>query len=590
MEKTLSVGLKNFIRRAAFFAAALALFLPLLCQARDQRTLNDWYIKDFHSQITVNKDSSLLIQEDIAADCGNLPDKHGIFRIVPTQTNAGDKQVRTPVKLVSITDFDGTPLKYSASEDKFNHTITWKIGDPGRTVKGENDYRIIYSVQNAVRSDRQDADEFYWNLSGNFWEIPIDKFSADIILPEEIDKSVPIDHYAGSLGSKGKTGLDYVWTGDHSVRLSYSGILDPGEGATVSISFPKNIFTPYQFSFFELYGDYLWLFLPLLAFAACYRIWLKYGKDPGRDKAITPEFEVPGGLSPAVLGALAANGNGVSLEQTFTAATIVNLAVNKYITIEETSQKGIFGTASKDYKLKKIRAEDEFSRLDVLEKFIADALFKDGGEILLSSLKLKLEGRLMNLNKIASGHLVSNGWVVPSGQKVGLVLLLVSILMFGGGIFLGVRYDSLMLGSSAVASAIIIFIFAVLMPKRTPMGAELNWRIKGLKMYMQKAEKYRQQFYEKENIFEKLLPYAIVLGMTGAWIKKVEEIYGKEYFSAYHPVWYIGSGNSIFNADSFSSSMDSLSSQIASVAGTSSGAGGGGGSGGGGGGGGGGGW
>ena len=51
-------------------------------------------------------------------------------------------------------------------------------------------------------------------------------------------------------------------------------------------------------------------------------------------------------------------------------------------------------------------------------------------------------------------------------------------------------------------------------------GAELLWRIKGFKLYMETAEKYRQQFYEKENIFEKLLPYAMVFGMTEIWVKK----------------------------------------------------------------------
>jgi Predicted membrane protein (DUF2207). len=78
------------------------------------------------------------------------------------------------------------------------------------------------------------------------------------------------------------------------------------------------------------------------------------------------------------------------------------------------------------------------------------------------------------------------------------------------------------------------------MPKRTLKGAELNWRVKGFKLYMETAEKYRAQFNEKENIFEKFLPYAMVFGMTKLWIKKMEKIYGKEYFASYHPVWYAG--------------------------------------------------
>jgi uncharacterized membrane protein len=137
--------------------------------------------------------------------------------------------------------------------------------------------------------------------------------------------------------------------------------------------------------------------------------------------------------------------------------------------------------------------------------------------------------------------------------------------------------------------ALLLAFFGVVMPKRTPKGAELNWRVKGFKLYMETAEKYRSQFNEKENIFEKFLPYAIMFGIAKLWAQKMEMIYGKEYFATYHPIWYVGAiGN--FNADSFTSNLNSLSSSISSNVGTATGAGGGGFAGGGGGGGGGGGW
>ena len=128
------------------------------------------------------------------------------------------------------------------------------------------------------------------------------------------------------------------------------------------------------------------------------------------------------------------------------------------------------------------------------------------------------------------------------------------------------------------------------MPKKTQRGAELMWKIQGFKLYMETAEKYRQQFYEKENIFEKFLPYAIIFGITGLWIKKMEQIYGPDYFKTYHPAWFMAVGTGAFDADSFTSSMNGISSGIASNIGSASGAGGGGFAGGGGGGGGGGGW
>ncbi len=106
---------------------------------------------------------------------------------------------------------------------------------------------------------------------------------------------------------------------------------------------------------------------------------------------------------------------------------------------------------------------------------------------------------------------------------------------------------------------------------------------------METVDKDRAKFYEKENIFEKLLPYAIVFGITDIWIKRIKQIYGEEYFATYAPHWYVGTSKS-FDAKSFSSNLNALSSAIAANVGSRSGAGGAGGVGGGAGGGGGGGW
>ena len=105
-----------------------------------------------------------------------------------------------------------------------------------------------------------------------------------------------------------------------------------------------------------------------------------------------------------------------------------------------------------------------------------------------------------------------------------------------------------------------------------------------------KREYRQQQFYEKENIFDKFLPYAIVFGIAELWAKKMQLIYGEDYFKNYHPIWFVGAMPTNFDVSSFTSQLNSISRSIASSTSGSSGAGGGGFSGGGGGGGGGGGW
>jgi len=132
-------------------------------------------------------------------------------------------------------------------------------------------------------------------------------------------------------------------------------------------------------------------------------------------------------------------------------------------------------------------------------------------------------------------------------------------------------------------------IFSPFMPKRTKKGTEAYWHILGFKEYINTAEKYRAQFYEKENIFEKYLPYAIIFGLADKWAKAFEGIYNRP------PSWYEGDFGPRFTTlvfvNSVSRSLSSANSAFVSrPGGGGSGFGGGGFSGGGGGGGGGGSW
>lgn len=127
------------------------------------------------------------------------------------------------------------------------------------------------------------------------------------------------------------------------------------------------------------------------------------------------------------------------------------------------------------------------------------------------------------------------------------------------------------------------------MPKKTEKGTEAYWKILGFREYINTAEKYRVQFQEKENIFEKYLPYAIIFGLADKWAKAFEGIYLQP------PTWYEGEFGPRFTTYAFVNSLNHSLSSINSAfisrsGGGGSGFGGGGFSGGGGGGGGGGSW
>jgi uncharacterized membrane protein len=561
-----------------------------LAYARDSQNITDWYIQNFETNIVVNKDSSLLITENITADCGNLADKHGIFRVLPTQISTDGGVFNNPVELVSITDFNGNQYKYQTINDSYEHTITWKIGDPKITVNGVNYYKIVYRVKNAVRFGNPNFDELYWNIMGNFWDIGTDNFSAHITFPSEINsQNSQVDYYTGFLDSKDKSEATYSWDSNNILNfISTTGYsFQPHEGISVSVTFPKNIFTPYVPTFMEKYGYYFWylsFLIPLIIFIFAFLKWRKYGRDPKMKKPIPPEFGIPNNITPIQMGMVLSHGMWTDKLLT---ATIISLAVKKIITINQIEEKILF-LSGKDLELVKNVENYDNLNLTKTEKIILDGIFGFEKKIKISVLKGAFYSSIYKIRKEATEDTITNGWITKEGNKyevsfisLGILLIVLSIWMIS---LSGLLFFSIFL------SGIILIAFALVMPKRTQAGVDLLFKIKGFELYMNEVEKYREQFNEKENIFDKFLPYAIVFGIAELWAKKMQLIYGEDYFKNYHPVWITGSIPTNFDLDSFTSQLNSISSSISSNTGGASGAGGGGGAGCGGGGGGGGGW
>lgn len=565
-------------------SAFLAMFFFFPHSVFARQNVNDWYFKDFDSQIIVNNDSSLDITETIVADCGNAPDKHGIYRILPTQIDTEGKKIKTPVKLISINNENGMPYEFETINSLMDGTLTWKIGSASRTVRGVNTYVIHYVVQNAIRFSNPDFDELYWNLNGNFWDLEIDKFHASIIFPQEIKtQNSKVEYYTGDFGSKDKGLATYKWSSPNVLEFVSTKTLLKRQGITASITFPKNIITPYQPSFLEKYGEYLYFLIPLAVLAILFLLWRKYGDDPDFNKTIIAEYEIPAGLSPIETGMIMKSGG---FNNTFITAEIISLATKGLITIKEIESKVLFFT-NKDHELTKNYNPEADKTLNEAQHEIVEGIFKDGQTVKLSSLKNSFYKNIPAIKKATTKILKDKGYLETTGFYMGNILKGLGALLVILSVPLG--SSSFFLTISLFVTAVIMIVFSFIMPKRTLAGTEMNWKINGFKLFMETVDKDRAEFYEKENIFEKCLPYAILFGMTKIWINKIKEIYGQEYFASHVPIWYVGSTNS-FDVDSFGNFIENLSSDISAATGSPSGAGGAGMSGGGGGGGGGGGW
>lgn len=588
--------MKKIINLMLMVSLVVSFWWPQIVWAAD-----DWYIKDFSSQVVVNKDSTATITEDIVADCGNAEGKHGIFRILPlTSQKTTEEIIKSPIELISITDFVGRSYKYEEILNRQDKTITWKIGDANKTVHGVNNYRIKYLAKNVIRAGNTAFDEFYWNLNGNFWQLATDNFKATISFPPEVTaNNAEINLYSGSFGVKDEGLVDYKWEGNNLIVQSKRQ-LQAGEGITISVTTPKNIFTLYILTEKDehLYDEssltksakkaltgvaIIW---PFVVFGFCFWLWKTYGQDPKINRAVAPEFEIPDNLTPLAIGMVDTNGR---LNNQFISATIINLAVKGYLVIEMIGKTNIF--SGEDYKFK--TTGKNLDGLDKSERLVYEKVFGGENEIKLSELRNKFYKELSKITLSVNEKLKADDILKLKGNTIK------GVMIFGAMVLLFASFWCFslvtLLGLAGILGAVIMFVFAFLMPSRTQKGAELEMRIKGFRMYMETAEKYRQQFNEKENIMEKFLPYAILFGLTKKWIESMKNIYGEEYFNSYSPVWLHGAllTNGHFDMNHLTGTIESMSRDMAvtmASSPSSSGSGGGGFSGGGGGGGGGGGW
>src|SRR5690606_18698662 len=74
-------------------------------------------------------------------------------------------------------------FKYSTFKENLNQVI--KIGDPDKYVNGLQIYKIKYRVVNPLNYFEENT-EFYWDLIGNAWEVPIERIHFELIFPDKV--------------------------------------------------------------------------------------------------------------------------------------------------------------------------------------------------------------------------------------------------------------------------------------------------------------------------------------------------------------------------------------------------------------------
>ena len=324
-------------------------------------------INDFNAKIQVNKNGSIIVEEKIVYNFGDLQ-KHGIFRDIPViKTNKEGKKFKLETNVIGVRDANNEPYDFTTNRQK--NTIQIKIGSASKYVTGIVTYIISYDISGAL-TYYSDHDELYWNITGNGWQVPILKATAEVVLPEQITASdIKSICFTGSVGS---TDQNCNSTNQTNTVLVNSNLpLSATQGLTAVVSFPKNIVAvvePKEYvDFFDTFLGKLLIFvfgILLLFWYVLYPIWLPikwylYGRDPKVETGVVRAWYDPPQTKDKRLFTPGETGTVVdeSVDLRDILATVVDLARRGFIRIEE-KKKGDFYLI----KLKKFVTDNSLPR------------------------------------------------------------------------------------------------------------------------------------------------------------------------------------------------------------------------------------
>ncbi|MBI4226431.1 DUF2207 domain-containing protein [Candidatus Roizmanbacteria bacterium] len=505
-------------------------------------------IQSFVTNILVNKDGTINVEEKIVYDFSNL-ERRGIYRDIPyIKKNEDGKKFRLDITNISVRDEEGNSYQFKKTDE--NGKLRLKVGDPNKTITGVYTYFVRYQVFGAL-TYFSDHDELYWNVTGNDWPVPIAFSTSGVELPVGIGQNeISVTCYTGSAGSVAQNCAYEIK--DSLVHFQTQNQLNPGEGLTIVVKFPKNIVSvlepkPYL-TFWEtilgkitagiliLLATFWYLLYPL---KIIYK-WFKFGRDPksvsvGETRAWYDAPKTPTGrfLTPEETGSLVDE----RADQEDISGMIVQLAQRGYFKIVEKKKA--------EFSFKKQKNLDQAVDLLPYQKEFLEKVFGLKEEVVLK--KSNLYQEIEAVKKKIYANQVKQGFFPHNPESIRTFYTVIGVLaLTTGNLFL-----------LAVA-----FMFGRNMPRKTLKGVEAANKAKSLRNFLVSQERQLEFQAKNQMMFEKLLPYAIVFGVEKIWADRFKDIQMKS------PDWYQGYGMSSYNSHLWVRNMNSSFSSIRSAAAT----------------------
>jgi Predicted membrane protein (DUF2207) len=541
-------------------------------------------ILSFHSDITLQEDSSLQVTETIDVFATGSQIRHGIYREFPTRyRDAFNNRYVVGFQILGAT-LDGANEPFRVQDYANGKRIY--LGTPSERVsRGRHVYTISYTT-NRQLGFFKDHDELFWNVTGNGWGFPLEHANATVHLPATIpaDK-VKLSGFTGAQGAH-QTQLTFA-PSDDAFQFATTRPLGPHQGLSILLMWPKGYFAEPTFAeklqfFFEDNRDALLLSVGFLVLLLYYLIaWSAVGRDPAPG-VIIALYQPPQNLSPAGMRYLRHMGFD---NKTFSAA-ILDMAVRGFLTIkEQAGSYTLYLTGKSNVELpadeRQVAANlfdgrDQVwlhqenhktiqAALKALKKCLANAeqktYFVSNSRYLIPPVVLSIvivisylvalgmpqvlmgaflgfwltmwtlavAGLVMTAVNAWRGvmhpHLSRFGGVSDSGKAV---LVTVFALPFLGGeamgLFFLLKLTSLALVLFLLASGLLHIVFLYLLKAPTFTGRRLMDQVEGFKMFLGAVDGDRLNRamppQQTPAVFERFLPYALALDVEQDWAEK----------------------------------------------------------------------
>ncbi len=339
------------------------------------------------------------------------------------------------------------------------------------------------------------------------------------------------------------------------------------EGLTVVVGWDKGFVTePGTAAKIGLFLKSNWpIFFPIPVFLFMFWLWDTRGRDP-RTGPVAVQYAPPDGMTPAEAGTLVDDDAGMR----DITATIVDLAVRGYLTIEEIDKSQLMGLISnKEYVFHLKKNLKEWTGLKSHELMLLAGIFSDGAQadVNLSSLQNEFYKKLPGIKDGIFDALMERGYFlhrpdyVRNGYVTGGIAAGIIMVVIGNSIAQNTGIAIAPFLVAAIVSAAIIVGFGWFMPARTAAGAKALAGVLGFEDFLSHVEADRMdRMTQTPETFEKFLPFAMALGVEKKWVGAFQNIYKEP------PSWYQGGlHGGVFYPAMFVSSLNNMTARASSV-------------------------